>query len=79
MFKMRATMNTQIEFAERVIRNLGGATKVARLLHAASNGTEPWTPQRVQNWLKRGIPPKVQLDYPTIISAGAAEEQSSHA
>lgn len=70
-------MNTQIEFAERVIKNLGGATRVARLLQDASNGSEPWTPQRVQNWLKRGIPPKVQLEYPQVISAGAKTEQES--
>lgn len=41
-----------------LIQSLGGPTKVAQLL-----GT---TPQRVHNWLSRGIPPKVKLENPHL-------------
>jgi hypothetical protein len=45
------------------IKALGGPTKVAELLgyDKAKGGV-----QRVQNWLDRGIPPKVKVAYPHI-------------
>jgi hypothetical protein len=45
-----------------LIAHLGGPTKVAALLKY----TEPGSVQRVQNWLTRGIPPKVKLEFPEI-------------
>lgn len=46
----------------RLIRDLGGPTKVAELLrYTKKNG-----PQRVQNWLTRGIPPAVKLQHPEL-------------
>lgn len=48
------------------IKALGGPTKVAELLDLdkAQGGV-----QRVQNWIKRGIPSKVKLDHPHIFLA----------
>ncbi|WPE80221.1 hypothetical protein SB581_12185 [Acinetobacter baumannii] len=42
----------------RAIERLGGATKVAGLLG--------FKVQRVQNWMDRGIPPKIKLEYPHL-------------
>jgi hypothetical protein len=46
-----------------LIKALGGPTKVAELLgfDKANGGV-----QRVQNWLSRGIPPQVKVDFPHI-------------
>lgn len=46
-----------------IIEKLGGPTKVAELLgfDKKKGGS-----QRVQNWMTRGIPPKVKLDHPHI-------------
>ena len=44
------------------IRALGGPTKLARLLGYDDKGG----PQRVANWLARGIPPKVKLERPDL-------------
>lgn len=47
---------------EILIKELGGPAKVAELLgYHKIGGT-----QRVFNWMRRGIPPKVKLDYPEI-------------
>ncbi|CAN7679456.1 hypothetical protein LJR039_005440 [Pseudorhodoferax sp. LjRoot39] len=53
------TTDLQVQADVALIRRLGGATKVASLLGYGR-------PQRVQNWLKRGIPPRVKLDHPHI-------------
>ena len=45
-----------------LIETLGGAAKVAELLGYDKQGGV----QRVHNWLTRGIPPKVKLEYPMI-------------
>lgn len=42
-----------------IIVALGGSTKVAELLDLKSK-------QRVQNWMRRGIPASVKLQYPHI-------------
>ncbi len=54
-----------------LIRALGGPTKVAELLgyDKAKGGV-----QRVQNWLERGIPPRVKLDRPDLFLG----EQAAH-
>jgi hypothetical protein len=45
------------------IKSLGGPTRVAELLDLdKSNGGV----QRVQNWIKRGIPAQVKLDHPHL-------------
>jgi len=44
-----------------LINRLGGPTRVAELLAFEKHGA-----QRVQNWLHRGIPAQVKLDYPHI-------------
>ena len=51
--------------AER-IESLGGPTQVAELLGFSK--TQGGV-QRVQNWIKRGIPAKVKLDHPHIFLA----------
>ncbi len=55
-------MTTQIEKDAALIADLGGPSKVAELLnYEKHNG-----PQRVQNWLVRGIPAQVKVDHPEI-------------
>lgn len=56
-------MDTQnaLERDRELIRALGGPAKVARLLKL---DTRSGGIQRVQNWLSRGIPAKVKIDYP---------------
>ncbi len=41
-----------------LIRSLGGPSAVARLLGFSKSG-----PQRVQNWLTRGIPARIKLEH----------------
>lgn len=45
-----------------LIAHLGGPTKVAELMKIDKDGGV----QRVQNWITRGIPPKVKLDHPEL-------------
>ncbi len=45
-----------------LIKELGGPTKVAELLGFEKSGG----PQRVQNWLTRGIPAKVKVERPDL-------------
>jgi len=51
----------QINHDKELIYRLGGTTKVAQLL-----GYDGYGVQRVQNWVKRGIPSKVKLEFPHI-------------
>lgn len=53
-----------------LIESLGGAAKVAEMLgYEREGGT-----QRVHNWLTRGIPPRVKLQWPDLfLSAEAAK------
>jgi hypothetical protein len=46
---------------QQLIQELGGPTKVARLLGFDKHG-----PQRVQNWLLRGIPAHMKLRRPDL-------------
>lgn len=48
-----------IQDDKEIILKLGGSTKVAELLRFENK-------QRVQNWMKRGIPAKVKLEYPHL-------------
>lgn len=61
---------------KELIARLGGPAKVAELLSFEKEGGV----QRVHNWIERGIPPKVKLDFPHIflnpeILSGSAEFQ----
>lgn len=47
---------------KKLIEDLGGPTKVCELLGYEKHGGV----QRVQNWLTRGIPPRVKLDHPDL-------------
>lgn len=47
---------------KKLIDDLGGPTKVAELLGYDKHGGV----QRVQNWMTRGIPPKVKLEHPDL-------------
>jgi hypothetical protein len=53
-------MNTAAD--QERIRVLGGPTKLARLLGYARDGG----PQRVANWMTRGIPPRVKVERPDL-------------
>lgn len=44
----------------KIIEQLGGSTKVARLLGKG------FSPQRVNNWFGRGIPSGVKVNFPEI-------------
>jgi hypothetical protein len=60
---MDTKKSEQIERDRQTILSLGGPTKVAQLLgldklHGGA--------QRVQNWMRRGIPPQVKLDHPDL-------------
>lgn len=64
-----------------LIKALGGVSKVAELLgyDKDSGGI-----QRVQNWLTRGIPPKVKLERPDLFlrkadTPAAVERRENHA
>lgn len=56
------------------IKELGGATVVARLL--AGRTGKPVSVQRVHNWASRGIPPAVKLDHPDLF-VGPVQADSS--
>jgi hypothetical protein len=46
----------------QLLERLGGPTRVAELLGYDKHGGA----QRVQNWISRGIPPKVKIDHQDI-------------
>lgn len=48
-----------IKADKEVLLKLGGSTKVAELLGYKDK-------QRVQNWMRRGIPARVKLEYPHL-------------
>lgn len=48
-----------IKADKETLLKLGGSTKVAELLGYRDK-------QRVQNWMKRGIPARVKLEYPHL-------------
>jgi hypothetical protein len=50
-----------MEADAKLIDGLGGPTKVAELLQLDKGGV-----QRVSNWKRRGIPPKVKLERPDL-------------
>lgn len=64
-------MNTQ---DAQLIADLGGPAKVAELLkYDKQNGGV----QRVQNWITRGIPPKVKLQFPEVFLVAGKPKKST--
>jgi len=62
---------------EQVIDSLGGPTKVAELLGIAH---EQGAIQRVSNWKRRGIPPRVILEHPDVFAGVRPEfKEPTHA
>lgn len=53
-----------------LIESLGGAAKVAELLGYDKQGGV----QRVHNWMARGIPPRVKLEFPKIFLNQQSED-----
>jgi hypothetical protein len=54
---------TQIDDDKALIANLGGSTSLSKRLGFKS-------PQRVHNWLTRGIPASVKLAHPKLFLKG---------
>lgn len=52
-----------------LIKTLGGPTKLAARLKFDK---EKGGVQRVQNWIKRGIPSKVKLEHPSLFLSKSA-------
>jgi hypothetical protein len=52
---------------QKLIQELGGPLKVAELLGFEKYGGV----QRVQNWVTRGIPAQIKVDYPHIFMRDA--------
>lgn len=60
-----------LEQDRKLIADLGGPSAVAKRLQYAKGG-----PQRVQNWLTRGIPPAVRLQHPDLFMAAGVLARS---
>lgn len=60
--------------AKQTIESLGGAAETARKLgfDPAKGGT-----QRVNNWKRRGIPPKVILQHPELFQPVETEKHAA--
>jgi len=59
----------QIERDAALIRQLGGPTKVVKAIGA----DKKISVQRVQNWLTRGIPSQIKVDYPHLFMPELAQ------
>lgn len=57
----------------KLIEDLGGPSRVAELLKFPKQGG----PQRVQNWLTRGIPAKVKVEHPDLFMPDRAKAKKS--
>lgn len=55
-----------------IILSLGGPAKVADLIQSKNR-------QRVQNWMNRGIPAKVKLEYPHLFLNPNIQSTTTHA
>ena len=56
--------NEKVQMADReLIKALGGCTELARKI-----GIDKVSPQRVGNWLRRGIPKKVRREHADIFN-----------
>lgn len=61
---------TQLQADQAIIEQQGGPTALAKLLGYDTAGGA----QRVQNWMRRGIPSKVKVDFPEIFMRPAGEK-----
>ena len=64
-------MNTKPTDAE-LIKNLGGPSKVAEILCFEKAGGA----QRVQNWINRGIPSHIKVQYPKMFMPDLIQAQA---
>lgn len=62
-------MASSVQTDKETIVNLGGPAKVADLLG--------FSIQRVQNWMVRGIPAKVKVDYPEHFLKKAVQKDNA--
>lgn len=65
-------MNTKTTDAD-LIKMLGGPSKVAKILSFEKAGGA----QRVQNWIGRGIPSHIKVQYPNIFMPELAVAQAA--
>lgn len=66
-------MNTH----EQIIDRLGGPAKVAQMLGIAG---EKGAVQRVSNWKRRGIPPRILLEHQNVFAGVMPQpKEASHA
>lgn len=75
-FYLNMVFNTRMnQIAEdaKLIREMGGPTKVAAILAAGPKVSV----QRVQNWLTRGIPSHIKVAYPHYFMRGAAQADAA--
>jgi hypothetical protein len=63
-FQLKIMFNTEMDDKELIAYH-GGPAKLAEKLGYGKDGGV----QRVQNWLARGIPPKVKLERPDLFLA----------
>lgn len=75
VFNARHTNTTRFQMKDdaALIEQLGGPTKVSDMLGFSKQGG----PQRVQNWIYRGIPAQVKVDHPSIFMRDIATRGSS--
>lgn len=66
---------TKIQHDADLIKRLGGPTKVAEILAFDKRGGV----QRVQNWMVRGVPSQVKVDYPHIFMPEMTAAKSNQA
>jgi hypothetical protein len=59
----------------KLIVDLGGPSKVAELLELKKRGS----PQRVQNWMTRGIPSAIKVKYPHYFMPELAQSRTNTA
>lgn len=61
------------ENSKQLIESLGGTTTVAKALGYDIKGGV----QRVNNWKRRGIPPKVILDHPNVFRLSIKQKKAA--
>jgi hypothetical protein len=62
-------MDTPISKDKALIEKLGGPAKLSELLGYKKKGG----PQRVSNWMNRGIPSRVKLEHPELFLSAHAK------
>ena len=57
----------------KLIKKHGGPTALAKMMGLSVHGGQ----RRVQNWITRGIPARVKLEYPVLFLGALASRKSS--